>query len=159
VPLEQRHTAGSVAEEHPQAGEVEERRRPEGAHGSRIAAPLPFLWVRAQSRSDGVENDVTRELERVRLVVDHLVEVAAFKERAFPAVLQVEPHRIAALQILHAGGQVGVRRLDCQMEVIAHQAIRMAPPAIAPNGALEQLEEVLPVTPDDVEDLALLDAA
>jgi len=45
----------------------------------------------------------------------------------------------------HHGDQIGLRRLDDQMKMVAHQAIRMDLPSRLPTGLAQSREKSLPV--------------
>src|SRR5512133_3811920 len=57
----------------------------------------------------------------------------------------VEVRRILAIQSLHTAGQVRVRRLNEQMEMVSHEAIGMDPPAVAAHDSIADLEEPPPI--------------
>jgi hypothetical protein len=56
-------------------------------------------------------------------------------------VSAIEPLRVNPVEKLHPARQVGVRRLDKEMVMIAHQAIRMADPAVPLNNITNDLKE------------------
>jgi hypothetical protein len=102
--------------------------------------------------------DVLGHHRQVVVALDDPGFEAALEEVAFPVVTAVEAHRIQAIQPLHPFGELGLRRLDQQMEVIVEQHPDVDPPAEAPLHVDEQL---LPLGPVGVvqEQLPLLDAA
>ena len=53
--------------------------------------------------------------------------------------------RIGAQQPLHSRHQVGLRRLDYQVKMIAHQAVRMHLPAGLLTGLAQRFQQPLPV--------------
>jgi len=81
----------------------------------------------------------------------------AFEDVPAAPVPSVEQLRIAAVQALHAGREAGGGRLDDEVIVGVHQAVRLDAPAELPRGSREHVEEVQPV---DViaEDASVLDA-
>jgi hypothetical protein len=76
---------------------------------------------------------------------------------AASGVAPVEPHRIDAVQSLHAAGEIGLARLDEQVEVVVEQIPRVHLPAEAPLDVEKELEPCRAV--EIVEhDRSLLDA-
>ena len=55
-------------------------------------------------------------------------------------VAPVEPHRIDAVQSLHPAGEIGLRRLDEQVEVVVEQIPGVHLPVEAPLDVEEELE-------------------
>ena len=76
---------------------------------------------------------------------------AAPKEMPASTVLPVEPPRVRAAQMLHPARERGRRRVDDEVEVSAHQAIRPTAPLVTLGNRLEQREQPLPVSrlPED----------
>jgi hypothetical protein len=58
-----------------------------------------------------------------------------------PLVAAVEAARVVAVEIAHAEIQVCLASFHDEVVVIAHQAVAMNPPAIAPGDAREQVQE------------------
>jgi len=90
----------------------------------------------------------------VGVAFDEYVVKASLEEMPFVAVPPVEPPRVHAVQPVHSAGDIRLRRLNEEVIVIRHQAIRMASPIEDLDDLLEQLEETEPVTVID-EDLLL----
>lgn len=101
-----------------------------------------------------VEHDVAGQLEQMRVALDQLVVKAALEEVSTVVVAPVESFRIHAVQPVHTTRDVCLRRLDQQVIVIRHQAIRMAHPSEEVDHLLNQLNEPEPVAGVD-EDLLL----
>ena len=57
----------------------------------------------------------------------------------------IEPNGVRVLQPSHAGDQIGVRRFQHQMIMVAHQTIRVNPPVRFLAGFRQRLEEILPI--------------
>ena len=72
-------------------------------------------------------------------------------------VASIEGLRVTAEQPLHPFGQVLLRRDDQQVEVVAHQAIRMAVPPVAIDGRRDSSEKPLAI--DVVEEDRLASVA
>jgi hypothetical protein len=108
----------------------------------------------SQPGSNWIEHDVASHLEQLRVALDQLVVKAALKEVTTVVVTPVEPLRVHAVQPVHAARDVCFRRLDEEVIVIRHQAIRMADPSQEVDHLLNQLEEAEAVAGVD-EDLLL----
>jgi len=74
-----------------------------------------------------------------------VVVKAALEEVSTVVVAPVEPFRIHAVQPVHTTRDVCLRRLDQQVIVIGHQAIRMAHPSEEVDHLLNQPNEPEPV--------------
>jgi hypothetical protein len=138
--------------EHPARGE--ESRLRLLADRRVVATPTPFAGMTCEPGPNRVEHDVAGQLEQMRVALDQLVVKAALEEVATGVVAPVEPFRIHAVQPVHATGDVWLRRLDEEVIVIRHQAIRMAYPSEEVDHLLHQLNEAEPVAGVD-EDLLL----
>jgi hypothetical protein len=73
------------------------------------------------------------------------------------AVAGVERLRVDAVDALHARAEVGLHRLDEQVDVVGHEAVREEVPALTRDRAAEQEQVRLPV--DVVEEDRLLAVA
>ena len=62
---------------------------------------------------------------------------ATLKDVTIEGVPPVEPRRVAAVQPLHSARDVRYGRLEREMEVIVHEAVRVASPAVAANDLRE----------------------
>jgi hypothetical protein len=85
------------------------------------------------------------------LAADHPGGEARAEEMAGAAVTEVEALRVPAAEVLHAGGQLGLRRLDDNVVVVRHQAEDVDRPAVAVDRLRQQLEkdEAIAVVADD----------
>jgi hypothetical protein len=81
----------------------------------------------------------------LRLVVDRLGPVAAAEEVVAPLVTAVEAPRIVAVQVAHPEIQVRLAGLHDKVVVVAHQAVAVDPPPVAPRDAGEQVQEDDPI--------------
>ena len=117
-----------------------------------VAAPRPFVRPSCPTRSNGIEHDVARELEHVRLAERDPRPEAALEERSFAADNGVEPLGVLAFQVLHPDREVRVRRVEHQVEVVPHQAVGVNLPDELSDDLREQAEEVLAITVSAVED-------
>src|SRR2546430_11275193 len=119
--------------------------RPNGRSGSAISGPAVLVGVDAEAGFDRVLADVLAGVLEVTLGLDHPGREAGAEQVPAAAVAQVEPLGVAAAQVLDAGGQLRLRRLDDRVVVVRHQAEGVDVPAVAVDGLREQLEEGEPV--------------
>jgi hypothetical protein len=77
---------------------------------------------------------------------------------AFESVPPVEPLGVDTVEPLHTGRNIPVRCLDEKVEMVRHQAIRMAPPFMPLDDVLEDLLEPEPIAHVS-ENVGLADAA
>ena len=110
-----------------------------------VAAPRPVGSCRAHSRAHRVQNDVPREFEQVPVAVDDLGFETSLEQMPVEPVTPVELEGVPAKQPLHALRQVLLRRLDEEMDMVVHEAIRMARPTEPLDGVLEEVKEPLAV--------------
>ena len=106
-----------------------------------IAAPAPEACPVAESGANGIEHDVSRELEQMRMPLDHLAVKPTLEQMALVTVPPVEPFREDAVQPVHPTRDVGIRRFDEKVIVVRHQAIRIAAPFERGGDLFEQLQE------------------
>ena len=82
---------------------------------------------------------------------------AALQEMPDPLVPTIERLRVDAIEKLHPTRQVGIRRLDEQVIVVAHQAVGMADPAVPHNHIAQHLQKpvaILIVEEDSLQRVA-----
>lgn len=77
-----------------------------------------------------VEDDVAGDAERIRVLLDQPCLEAALDRVADPAVPPIETARVDAVQLPHPEREVRAVRLDHEVKVVAHQAVRVADPAV-----------------------------
>jgi hypothetical protein len=129
------------------------RRGLEADRGS-VARPRPVRGTAADSGSNGIERDVTRQLEKVLVAFEQDVAVRNLEDVPDVFVSSVEALRIGAAEVPHSLRQVRLRRLDDKVEVIRHQAISEADPPEASDGTPHQPYESVPVVDVDEDPLA-----
>src|SRR5665213_644426 len=134
--------AGELAE---RPLDVQEGRRRDLAEHRSMAAPLPIDRFLDHPRSNRVENDVPLDMEAVPLVVDARRAEPALEQVPDIPVAPVERLRVLPVQELHPARDRGRRHVDHEMHVIAHQAVRDAPPAELARHLAEQDHEPLPI--------------
>ena len=123
-----------ISEEIEDAVPVEESWRMRKPRSRSIAAPAPEACPVAESGANGIEHDVAAGLEEVRLPFYDGRAIATLEQVSRTVVPVVEPLRISAVHQVHPLGEVWVRCLDHQMEVVGHQAVGVAPPEKALDG-------------------------
>jgi hypothetical protein len=88
-----------------------------------------------------VVDDVVEGLLVLLLGFDHPRPVALAEDVVATTVALVEGAGIGAVQVAHAVGEVRGRRLEDEVIVVAHQALRVHAPAVAPLDAPQDVEE------------------
>jgi len=94
----------------------------------------------AQAHARRVLVDVVSDVGEVVVAGQHPRVEAALEEMAGAGVAAVEPHRVDAVQALHPARELGLRRLDEQVEVVVEQVPGVQLPAGPPRDVDEQLE-------------------
>ena len=84
-------------------------------------------------RPDRVEHDIAGQLQEVRLLLHNDPLVPALEHMPHAPMPPVEALGIDPVQLAHAFGQVAVRRLDQQVIVVVHQAVRVHGPVEVPH--------------------------
>ncbi|HEY7207603.1 MAG TPA: hypothetical protein VH416_05130 [Gaiellaceae bacterium] len=126
--------------------------------GHVCVSPCPVGRVLAEPGAPCVVQEVGGGVAEVLLVANHPCREAIAPEMATAAVSLVEPLGMDAAQPLHPAGELLLRRLEQQMDVIPHQRVCMAAPVVA-DDAFRQQREVAPAIVVVAEDLATVDAA
>jgi hypothetical protein len=88
---------------------------------------------------DGIVEDVVECLVVLLFGLDHCGPEAPAEDVILSAVALVEGAGVLAVEVTHAVGEVGERRLDDEVVVIAEQAAGVQPPAVGPADSLEDL--------------------
>jgi hypothetical protein len=112
----------------------------------------------AQAGPDGVEHDVSRELEEVRVALNKNTPKSPVEEMAFVSVPPVEPLGVDTVEPLHAGRNIPVWCLDEKVEMVRHQAMGMTSPFVPLDHVLEDLLEPEAIA-DVGEDVGLANPA
>jgi hypothetical protein len=79
------------------------------------------------------------------VALDHPGRESVLEEVTAAGVAAVDPHCVDAVQPLHPAGELGLRGLDEQVEVVVEQVPRMHAPGEAPLHLEEELEPGLAV--------------
>ncbi len=84
----------------------------------------------AQPGAHGILDDVAADRGELVLVLDRTAPEPFAEEMAPASVARVEALRVAAVQPLEPGGQLGDGRLYDEVVVVGHQAERVYAPAV-----------------------------
>src|SRR4030095_5170344 len=106
----------------PEEGDREEPRRRRQAGRRAIAAPLPCVRRRYQTRPHRVQRDVPRKLQQVGLLVDQESLVSAFEQVTGTAVAAIESLRVDPVQLPDGAGETSAHGLQQKVVAIAHEA-------------------------------------
>jgi hypothetical protein len=120
--------------------------------------PGPIGRVLAKARADWIEGDVSKRVFELIIRLDHGRAKSPFEEMTIKGVPVVEFSRVSAVELMHSGGKGLILRLDHQVKVIRHEAVRDVAPSSEANDAVEQAEEQLPVEIVPVYGLATIPA-
>jgi hypothetical protein len=118
-----------------------------------MAAPPPVAGLVAQPRLDGVERDVARDRQQLGIAPHDHRGVPPLKDVADVPVPPVERLGVQPVQPVHAHREIWLGRLDEQVHVVAHQAVRKAPPALPLDDLSQQPEVRVPIDVIDVDRL------
>ena len=116
-----------------------------------VAAPAPVGGIVHESCSHGVEDDVGTQLHHVGLGVDQLRPERACEEMPIPLVPAVELERVASDPATHARAEIWLRRLDHDVDMRVHEAVRVYQPAVplvAPGEPCQESAAVVVVEDD-----------
>ena len=102
--------------------------------------------------------NVLGDVREMLVALEHARVEAALEEVAGAGVAAVEPHRVDAVEALHAARELGLRRLDEQVEVVVEEVPRVQLPAEPLRDVGEELEPGLAITVVE-DDRSLLNAA
>jgi hypothetical protein len=128
--------------------------RPRGT--ARRADPTPRPAREPDPRR--VLEDVLDDGAEICVVFDHTGFEPILEKVTAAGVAPVEPHRMDAVEPLHTAREVGLGRLDEQVEVVVEQVPRVHAPSEAPSDVDEALEPGFAVAIVE-HDRPLLDAA
>jgi hypothetical protein len=90
---------------------------------------------------DGVVDDVLERVLVLLLGLDHPGVEPASEDVVAPVVALVEGPGVATVQVADPLGEIGLRCLDDQVVVVAHQAADVGPPAVAALDPAQDSEE------------------
>jgi len=94
---------------------------------------------------DRVVEDVVEGVVVLILGLDHLRPEPLPEDVMLAAMALVEGAGVLAVEVAHAVGEVGQRRLDEQVVMVAQQAPGVEAPAVSPPDAPQDVEEDSPV--------------
>jgi hypothetical protein len=89
--------------------------------------------------------DVPARFEEVPVLLDQMALETALEQVTRTAMPPVEVARVAAIEILHACGEVGFRRLQKEVVVIPHQRECVQPPVVRLDRPPQPLQPFLAV--------------
>jgi hypothetical protein len=104
-------------------------------------APAPVLGSFAEAGGDRVLQDVFAGRSEVVLAFDEACREPVAEDVPAAAVLRVVALRVAAVEQLHPGREVGAGAFDDHVVVGIHQAERMHAPAEAAHGEEQKPEQ------------------
>jgi hypothetical protein len=107
--------------------------------------PGPVARAANEAGADGVEHDVAAGLGKVLLALDRPGREPVGEQVPEAAVAGVELERVGAVDEVERAREVGDDALDDQVVMRSHQAERVHPQPVAPDGDGEQGEEEPPV--------------
>ena len=110
-----------------------------------IAGPFPFFRLLHHVRPDRIENDVACKLEQISFLLHQDRLVAPLEYMPYGVMSPVKRLGVHPVELSHPPGQGGIDRLDQQVVVIHHQAIRMTEPVEPFDRLFQYLEEPLPI--------------
>jgi hypothetical protein len=107
--------------------------------------PAPVGDALAEAGADRVLEHVATDPEVVVLRLDHLRPEPSLEDMSDLIVARVERHRVEPVEVVHALGDVGVRRLHDEVVVVRHQAVRVDAPSTRPRHLEQETGEELAV--------------
>jgi hypothetical protein len=115
------------------------------------AGPEIVVGALHHAGPDGVVQDVVDRVSQVLLRVDHPGGESGAEEVSRASVALVEAKGVRAVKPLDPGGELRLRRVENEVDVVVHQAERMAPPAVTGNGCGQaaEIREPIQVVADD----------
>jgi hypothetical protein len=111
------------------------------------AAPGPLFGVRAEAGADRVVKDVVEGRGEVLVAVDGAGGVAVAEEVTPAFVASVEHQRVDPVEPMHPSGHRVDGRLEHEVIVGRHQAVRVELPLEAVDAVPEKRQEARPVEP------------
>jgi hypothetical protein len=121
------------------------------------AAPGPLLGARTEARAHGIRKDVVDRRGQVLVAVDDPRGVAIAEQMAAALVPSVEGERVGSVQPLHTACHRLDARLEDEVVVRRHQAVRVEAPPETADAVGEEREEPAAVEPV-AEDRRVVDA-
>src|SRR5438128_1847145 len=121
--------------------DLEKRRRLLEPDECEVAAPGPIAGIAAEVRAHGVQRDVAAHREEVFVSRKQFAAVRSLKDMARSLMSSVETLRIRALEEPHTSGEIRLRRLEQQVQVVRHQAEGVAEPLELPDERCQYTQE------------------
>jgi hypothetical protein len=126
-------------------GEIEERRWRLQAGASPVAAPRPFVGLRAQAAFYRVADRIPKGPEKLRLTFLQDRAEPVLEKVGFSSVSAIEAQRVSAVQSLHGRRKCPVRSLEHEVVVIREEAVGEAPQLVFADNTVEAHEEIVPI--------------
>lgn len=120
-----------------------------------VTAPGP---VSRPARSHRVQHHIARQFQQIGIFLNEDRFVAPLKDMTDPLVGPIEPLLVDAVELAHAFGQIGIRRLDEQVVMVRHEAVRMHRPIETLPHVAEDVEKQPPVDISAIDVLAPITA-
>ena len=130
------------------------RRPGRAAEQGRITGPRPINCGGAEPRPHWVEREVANQHEKLRIALDMDGVKSPLEQVTCQTVAMVEQLRVPAAQVLTPCREVRLRRLDDEMNMVVHEAVRVTSPPVSPHRRVEQGEVEAAVAVVDKEGLA-----
>ena len=111
------------------------------------ATPGPLLGPRAETCAHGIREDIVDRRGQVLVAVDDPRGVAIAEQMSAALVPSVEGERVGSVQPLHAARHRLDARLQHEVVVSRHQAVRVETPSEAADTVGEEREEAAAVVP------------
>jgi len=108
-----------------------------------MAAPVVGEGISGQPGFDGVEVNVTHDLEEVGVRIDEQALIATAKQGTVPPVGAVEPLSIQSVEVAHDAGEITQGGLKEQVVMGGHAAVGEDLDLPAAVNVLEQVEEAV----------------
>jgi hypothetical protein len=97
-------------------------------HGA-TTAPWPVFWPGTKASAHRVQSEIARQFEKVTIALNRDRMETALKEMAAKGIPAVERLRVSSVHALNPAGKIRFGRLDNEVVVVFHQAIRVEKPS------------------------------
>ena len=115
-------------------------------HCCAITAPCPFRNLRHQTGPHWIEQNITTELQQVRIFLHKEALESALEHMPHTMMPAIKPLGVGSVEASHALAQIGLWGFHDQMVVIVHQTVHITAPVLLINFLRQQPEELLPIS-------------